>query len=935
MGDITDVTGPDEASLEARIRESGYLMPPEFPESEKATFAINSFVAPYKPNRSTLSSMEAPHDDLLVTVSGVKLTFGHIVALAGDFYTNREDRKNYFPIADTDQFGRDKGSRSKKTIEQRFDCAVTSLIEDQDGYLKRVQALLDQEHDTVDHALQEDESVARAYHTHATYDNCHIPTDKEFFKAAPTPDLEKMLSFYAWLAYTNIDHFGEDAVTAYSVGHTRALEIARAASKEPSMEKKAEQLRRAYIYEAFAAHYLTDLFSAGHLRSPRRELHTQHNLEMAAAGLLDVPMWDVQNRFMHDDDSATGIMVRNKNGDQWIEYGDKQFFEPQACVNRARSMHCLDLSVQEVYKIGYSSSQVIGSWRDNQNWFAAIKYIPQPMTAVAPQAWLKDWGGYDMHNPAPLWLSPGGGADQEDGWTIRKDLDNHSDFGARVSGSLRNTGSTIGTIWKPAATKECQQIKDARFRADDQFPLQSTIKGLLSGDPSGQAIHYMRKSVWGKSACVLGFSGAEKPDQKCDITMQVTTYASRDLRVSGGGGPVSLDLSKSWAMLPIMSSYPTVLLSDLPSRRCVNMTRFTQGHFIQEPENEYVEQDLIALAQIKGQGVEIGLLSVLDIETPIRHHLDGLSHGAAYGFVKTFRGANSSTDTLLLARAIPKAGHMLVDLVRVRFDQLGNPGMEDSSFQFKCNHIDQPASALVGDVLGRGYDQVVILASDAETAYISVYGSNSKEDVAFSPLGTQKYTLDGDSALTRPILTALVPTSTSNGGLDVLDISRHQSGPSSDVLAGEARPFLPKCKEVTVSDPLASSNAAQYFSIKWMPVRYKPDPDKEAERRGILEIFSWYGVLGARLFGPGKRGWDYDLLGQLPYLGQTSIGAGLGCYGDWGHGFVTWAKEDEWIDMNMFVPSDKNDTTVGSWGMTWDDLDRPHVRGWEVEKRPL
>jgi hypothetical protein len=57
---------------------------------------------------------------------------------------------------------------------------------------------------------------------------------------------------------------------------------------------------------------------------------------------------------MHDDDSATGIMVQNFNGDQWIEYGkrdyspilkrgvywlfpgDKQFFEPQACVNRAR-----------------------------------------------------------------------------------------------------------------------------------------------------------------------------------------------------------------------------------------------------------------------------------------------------------------------------------------------------------------------------------------------------------------------------------------------------------------------------------------------------------------------------------------------------------------------------------------------------------------------
>ncbi len=28
---------------------------------------------------------------------------------------------------------------------------------------------------------------------------------------------------------------------------------------------------------------------------------------------------------MHDDDSATGIMVQNFNGDQWIEYGKRDY----------------------------------------------------------------------------------------------------------------------------------------------------------------------------------------------------------------------------------------------------------------------------------------------------------------------------------------------------------------------------------------------------------------------------------------------------------------------------------------------------------------------------------------------------------------------------------------------------------------------------------
>jgi hypothetical protein len=40
---------------------------------------------------------------------------------------------------------------------------------------------------------------------------------------------------------------------------------------------------------------------------------------------------------MHDDDCATGVLVRNENGDEWIEYGDKQFFEAKNAVNRARA----------------------------------------------------------------------------------------------------------------------------------------------------------------------------------------------------------------------------------------------------------------------------------------------------------------------------------------------------------------------------------------------------------------------------------------------------------------------------------------------------------------------------------------------------------------------------------------------------------------------
>jgi hypothetical protein len=212
-----------------------------------------------------------------------------------------------------------------------------------------------------------------------------------------------------------------------------------------------------------------------------------------------------------------------------------------------------------------------------------------------------------------------------------------------------------------------------------------------------------------------------------------------------------------------------------------------------------------------------------------------------------------------------------------------------------------------------------------------------------SACGLHKCSLEYDNPLSRPFLTALVPTCTENAGLDILEISQTCSGNSTfltfrthcraNVAAGSEAKLFVKCKQSDAwKDPLASTGDGRYFNIKWMPVRYT-----EAGKmcRGVLEVFSWYGVLGVRLFGAGPSGWKYGLVGQLPYLGQTSIGAGLGCEGDWGHGFVTWNKDDEWIDANLFRPNSKADGTQGRWGMSKDDAERDNVRGWMVEKRPL
>ena len=142
---------------------------------------------------------------------------------------------------------------------------------------------------------------------------------------------------------------GSDALFCYKVGHALACEAAVKAGMETDNSKRAAGLKSAYFIEAASNHYLTDLFSSGHLRTPRRAFHYDNynvmkvgqceltlssviSLISCAAGIVGaagfLPVWDSMCRLMHDDDSATGLLCSNATGEQWIALGDKQLFMP-------------------------------------------------------------------------------------------------------------------------------------------------------------------------------------------------------------------------------------------------------------------------------------------------------------------------------------------------------------------------------------------------------------------------------------------------------------------------------------------------------------------------------------------------------------------------------------------------------------------------------
>ena len=88
-----------------------------------------------------------------------------------------------------------------------------------------------------------------------------------------------------------------------------------------------------------ADHFLTDLFSAGHLRTPRKHLH---NLWISTFG-------DKLSQYMHDEDCRVGLSVVNRQGTRWRAYGDNRYLDNVTIENKIMVGVAIQASIDEVY----------------------------------------------------------------------------------------------------------------------------------------------------------------------------------------------------------------------------------------------------------------------------------------------------------------------------------------------------------------------------------------------------------------------------------------------------------------------------------------------------------------------------------------------------------------------------------------------------------
>ncbi|HVX00966.1 MAG TPA: hypothetical protein VHA52_11100, partial [Candidatus Babeliaceae bacterium] len=254
-----------------------------------------------------------PENTPLLLKGPTRVQFYHIIALAGDFY-GVVGQAISLP----------GGTDLEKT--ERFKMAFNTIVQADNDELRRV--LLEINHECT--------AVKNSGLPHHCYSSQLIEQNSA---------IKKIKKDIGELLIDNSDHFSQNALDAYRIGHTLAITMAREAGRQ----KDLEGLKRAYALDAFACHFLTDLFAAGHIRNQRGELETFLIRDLKFPNDRAKPLAGILTFAQHEKDGNEGLNVANKKGDQWRAYGDGSFFTPKNKENKERAIFATQRSVDEVY----------------------------------------------------------------------------------------------------------------------------------------------------------------------------------------------------------------------------------------------------------------------------------------------------------------------------------------------------------------------------------------------------------------------------------------------------------------------------------------------------------------------------------------------------------------------------------------------------------
>ncbi|MDD3266414.1 MAG: hypothetical protein PHC75_04450 [Burkholderiales bacterium] len=169
---------------------------------------------------------------------------------------------------------------------------------------------------------------------------------------------------YLQLANVNYDHFGSNAIDAYLAGHSLALKTALMAKNY----NNPELLNKAYAYEAFSHHFLTDLSASGHIRTPRKDIakwcsYTPYTISLDLANV------------MHKEDNEQGLYITAMNGESWFAYGDAEMFIDKNNESLKRLIVRMQKSTEQIYDVYQKRISVDDAYNTARNFLPNLDKI--------------------------------------------------------------------------------------------------------------------------------------------------------------------------------------------------------------------------------------------------------------------------------------------------------------------------------------------------------------------------------------------------------------------------------------------------------------------------------------------------------------------------------------------------------------------------------
>lgn len=233
---------------------------------------------------------------LTVRKGALTLSFGQIIALAGDYYA-------YFD----GQARTDCGAAwppASGLLKLAGDYTSPTLAEEDPTVVADILAAAMRDRDQDRDKLTEASLLAkdglfgrypvRRYLALASQNYCH-------FAALPGTPPEQDVGALVW----------------YRSYHQRALAAAREAGRDRAL------LEQALVIDAFGCHFLTDLFATGHMRVPRRLLGERLGIFRGSLGLAHA---------MHCEDNKLGLwcttLLAQSPRRVWVAYGDAMLCSP-------------------------------------------------------------------------------------------------------------------------------------------------------------------------------------------------------------------------------------------------------------------------------------------------------------------------------------------------------------------------------------------------------------------------------------------------------------------------------------------------------------------------------------------------------------------------------------------------------------------------------